>query len=368
MRKISHTQHRFAPPKPFRTLCKTQEACAKMKGRLPFLFKQKVPSLRRATRQRASSAQVPSDSLSQATEASGIPPSEDGAATGATTSCPESSVRLPPTKKAKTSGPSESSKASESPADSEVPTDLSSKSIIRHSMLTAPPIEGNSDCRARPFHSELYFDQEAMRQQPELRDSYDLLQSPTAIHFSIDGRHGVLEAKHIAEALQIPFEPDDPASARASPPLSRAIHFGQMESVGGYSAPPGVPPMVAPPVLPQPEQGVLSAETTPPVPTLEATFAAPPTTPTVPPVVPTTSEPSISISDQQTTILRQIQQHLGLLPLPQPDLSASLATIVPTKDTTPTEVRIPPPQDEPPTVTAMPEDVSSPLEAPTTSS
>ena len=28
--------------------------------------------------------------------------------------------------------------------------------------------------------------------------------SPTVIHFTIDGRHGVLEAKHIAEALQIP--------------------------------------------------------------------------------------------------------------------------------------------------------------------
>ena len=75
-----------------------------------------------------------------------------------------------------------------------------------------------------------------MRQQPELQDSYGLLQryhledlmtpreffyprvaldfyqsmptrgvlSPTAIHFTIDRRHGVLEAKHIAEALQIP--------------------------------------------------------------------------------------------------------------------------------------------------------------------
>ena len=128
--------------------------------------------------------------------------------------------------------------------------------------------------------------------------------------------------------------------------------------------------MVAPPVLPQPEQGVLSAETTPPVPTLEATFAAPPTTPTVPPVVPTTSEPSISISgsefcalvhtfqtlttthsaifqkmaeirdhqDQQTAILCQIQQHLGLLPSPQFDLPAFSVPIAPADDTTLVEV------------------------------
>ncbi|RVW47708.1 hypothetical protein CK203_107048 [Vitis vinifera] len=27
--------------------------------------------------------------------------------------------------------------------------------------------------------------------------------SPTSIHFTIDGRHGILEGRHIAEALQI---------------------------------------------------------------------------------------------------------------------------------------------------------------------
>ena len=35
------------------------------------------------------------------------------------------------------------------------------------------------------------------------------VRSPTAIHFSIDGRPGVLEARHIAEALQIPYEVED---------------------------------------------------------------------------------------------------------------------------------------------------------------
>ena len=54
--------------------------------------------------------------------------------------------------------------------------------------------------------------------------------------------------------------------------------------------------------------------------------------------------------DQQTAILRQIQQHLGHLPLPQPDLSASLEPLAPAKDTIPpedtttVEVRISPPQ------------------------
>ena len=45
--------------------------------------------------------------------------------------------------------------------------------------------------------------------------------SHTAIHFSIDGRHGVLEARHIAEALQIPYEPEDPFAFRQWSPVSQ---------------------------------------------------------------------------------------------------------------------------------------------------
>ncbi|RVW89737.1 hypothetical protein CK203_047243 [Vitis vinifera] len=36
--------------------------------------------------------------------------------------------------------------------------------------------------------------------------------SPTSIHFTIDGHHGILEARDIVEALQIPFEPVDPSA------------------------------------------------------------------------------------------------------------------------------------------------------------
>ena len=38
--------------------------------------------------------------------------------------------------------------------------------------------------------------------------------SPTAIHFSIDGQQGILEVRHIAEALRIPYEPVDPVEFR----------------------------------------------------------------------------------------------------------------------------------------------------------
>ena len=106
-------------------------------------------------------------------------------------------------------------------------------------MLTQPPIEGNLDYRAQPFHSELCFDTTTFKLRSELADSFHLLRryrmehlltprdffyprvamdfyqsmttnqvrDPTLIHFTIDGRHGILGACHIAEALHIPYEP-----------------------------------------------------------------------------------------------------------------------------------------------------------------
>ena len=38
------------------------------------------------------------------------------------------------------------------------------------------------------------------------------IRSPTSIHFTIDEHHGILKARDIAEALQIPFEPVDPST------------------------------------------------------------------------------------------------------------------------------------------------------------
>ncbi|RVW94307.1 hypothetical protein CK203_037927 [Vitis vinifera] len=118
--------------------------------------------------------------------------------------------------------------------------------LIRCPMVTQPPIEGNLDYRARPFHSELCFDTTTFRLQLELKDSFHLLQryrmehlmtprdffyprvalefyqsmtthqvrDPTVIHFTIDGRHGILGARHIAEGLRIPYKPARPEDYR----------------------------------------------------------------------------------------------------------------------------------------------------------
>ncbi|RVW12796.1 Transposon Tf2-12 polyprotein [Vitis vinifera] len=107
----------------------------------------------------------------------------------------------------------------------------------RRPILASSPIEGNSNCRARAFHGEAYFDHYVLRQQPELGDSYRLLEryhlvpfmtppqffyprvalefyqsmttcgvpTPTSILFTIDGRQGILGARQIAEAFHIPI-------------------------------------------------------------------------------------------------------------------------------------------------------------------
>ena len=46
------------------------------------------------------------------------------------------------------------------------------------------------------------------------------VRDPTVIHFTIDGRHGILGARHIAEALHIPCEPARPEDFRAWTHLS----------------------------------------------------------------------------------------------------------------------------------------------------
>ena len=43
------------------------------------------------------------------------------------------------------------------------------------------------------------------------------VRDPTVIHFTIDGRHGILGARHIVEALRIPYEPARPKDYQVCP-------------------------------------------------------------------------------------------------------------------------------------------------------
>ena len=76
-------------------------------------------------------------------------------------------VSRPPPKRTKFSGPGEPSQPPpvEPPTEeSQIPIGIPLETVIRRPMIAGPPIEGNLDCRARSFHSEIYFDIEALRQ------------------------------------------------------------------------------------------------------------------------------------------------------------------------------------------------------------
>ena len=148
--------------------------------------------------------------------------------------------RAPSSKRARTSGPGESSRSRLEPlapptAQSSLPQ-LSSASRIRRPMFSCDPIPGNVNCRAKDFLRESYYDISALAADLRFRDSMRLVQrysllpfmSPRQffyprvllefyhtmtswgvsgqmqLRFSIDGRPGVLRAVDIMTALGLP--------------------------------------------------------------------------------------------------------------------------------------------------------------------
>ena len=108
----------------------------------------------------------PSQPLAVPPSVEGVPPSpplrryetrRPPTTPGASSSRPKKSASHPPKKKARISAsvePSEpSSEPQPPPTESQIPSRMTHEVIIRRPMVTKPPIEGNLDCRARPFHS-----------------------------------------------------------------------------------------------------------------------------------------------------------------------------------------------------------------------
>ena len=97
---------------------------------------------------------------------------------------PRPSRKAPPPKKARTSGPGESSSSQAqeplSPPVQELaadfPLDLSPASIIRRPIFHRGPITGNLDCSAKELHDETFYDIPAAAALPEFRDSMRLVQ------------------------------------------------------------------------------------------------------------------------------------------------------------------------------------------------
>ena len=156
---------------------------------------------------------------------------------------PRPSQRAPPSKRAWTSGPRESSSSRPQEPQSPPhqgptgapPLDLPQASIIRRPLFYYNPIIGNADSSERDLHDEVYYDFPSFFADSELRDSmllvhrysleplrtprrffyprvviefYHTMTSrrvpyPTALHFSIYGQPGILRASDIATTFNL---------------------------------------------------------------------------------------------------------------------------------------------------------------------
>ena len=142
------------------------------------------PLASREARPKSSAPQDSSQALtvpSSKSEVSSSPPQRQYATRRPPNSPPlEPLVHRIPPKRARTSSPEEMSRHAQpdpqAPMDSQRPFGIAPEAIIKRPMVIVLPIEGNSYCRAMSFHFKLYFDIEAMQQQPKLRDSFGLLQ------------------------------------------------------------------------------------------------------------------------------------------------------------------------------------------------
>ena len=153
--------------------------------------------------------------------------------------------RARPSKRARTSGPGESTSSRLPPspvalaAEATSSPQLSPASRIRRPLFVGNPIQGNARLHRRPFHQESFYDVPALRADPRYRESMRLIEEysllpfmtprqfyyprvvlqfyhsmtsretdgPLELHFSIDDRPGVLRASDISAALDLRIPP-----------------------------------------------------------------------------------------------------------------------------------------------------------------
>ena len=153
------------------------------------------------------------------------------------------SRRARPSKRARTSGPGESSSSRPQQSPSPVAEESSSPHLlpasrIRRPLFTGTSIPGNVDLRAKDFHGESFYDVPALTADPRFRDSMRLIvhyslppfmtpqqfyyprvvlqfyhsmtsrgaPSPLELRFTIDDQPGVLRAADISVVLGLPLE------------------------------------------------------------------------------------------------------------------------------------------------------------------
>nr|CAN82693.1 hypothetical protein VITISV_044325 [Vitis vinifera] len=182
--------------------------------------------------------------MSKAPQASAIPPSKGGVPPSppqcryemrrppttprASNLRPKKSIFYPPAKKARVSSPEESSTPPQpqSPTtESQIPSRMTLEGIIRHQ----PELKDSFHLLQR-YHLEHLMTPRDFFYPRVALDFYQSMtthriRDPTVIHFTIDGRHGILGARHIAEALHIPYELVSPTDYK------EWAHFSQSDMV-----------------------------------------------------------------------------------------------------------------------------------------
>ena len=181
--------------------------------------------------------------------------------------------RARPSKRARTSGPGESSSSRPPPSPVAPPTEatsspqLSSASRIRRPMFVGHPIPRNAELHTRPFQQESYYDVPGLRADPRYQESMGLIErysllpfmtprqfyyprvvrqfyhsmtsrdadGPLEIHFRIDNRRGVLSPAVISAALRLRIPPRNAEGYRdlAHPPHREMVRALARDATAG---------------------------------------------------------------------------------------------------------------------------------------
>ena len=181
--------------------------------------------------------------------------------------------RARPSKRARTSGPGESSSAMPPSSPVAPPTEatsspqLSPASRIRRPMFVGHPIPGNARLDTRPFQQELFYDVPGLRADPRYRESMRLIEEysllpfmtprqfyyprvvrqfyhsmtsreadgPLEIHFRIDDCRGVLSPAVISAALRLRIPPRNAEGYRdwAHPPHREMVRALARDATAG---------------------------------------------------------------------------------------------------------------------------------------
>ena len=181
--------------------------------------------------------------------------------------------RVRPSKRARTSGPGESSSSRPQPspvtsaAEATSSPQLSPASRIRRPLFVGNPIPGNVRLHRRPFHQESYYNVPTLRADPRYQESMRLIEDysllafmtprqyfyprvalqfyhsmtsrgsdgPRELQFSIDDRRGVLRAADISAALGLRIPPANAEGYRdwAHPPHREMVRALARDTTAG---------------------------------------------------------------------------------------------------------------------------------------